>query len=68
MRKLLFYVFWILIALALPYSLKAQSEPLSGARVHPMNIEAHGVGPVTMWHDSGVLHRCKLSPCASARR
>jgi len=45
MRKLLFYAFWILIALALPYSLKAQSELPSGAHPHWKGIKAHGVDP-----------------------
>jgi len=43
MRKLLFYAFWILIALALPYSIKAQSDLPSCT---PPGIEAHGAGPV----------------------
>lgn len=44
MKRLLFYAFWILIALALPYSLKAQPAPLTGASSLFTDIKAHQVG------------------------
>jgi len=44
MRRLLFYALWILLALALPYSLKAQSPDRIGAPSLFTDIKAHQVG------------------------
>lgn len=46
MRKLLFYVFWILIALALPYSIKAQSAPEPAVPSHPAPARTDAAVPV----------------------
>lgn len=40
MRKLLFYAFWILIALALPYSIKAQTDMPAGAPQHSTHVQS----------------------------
>lgn len=46
MRKLLFYAFWILITLALPYSIKAQSAPEPAAPSHPTHARTDEAVPV----------------------
>jgi len=47
MRKLLFYAFWILIALALPYSIKAQTEMPAGTPEHSTHVQPAGVESAT---------------------